>query len=44
MTLDLDTFLVSLYTIVDDLYQERYAHTKPRRPGREDRSSPTARC
>ena len=34
MTLDLDTFLVSLYTIVDDLYQERYAHTKPRRPGR----------
>ena len=34
MTLDLDTFLVALYTIVDDLYQERYAHTKPRRPGR----------
>ena len=34
MTLDLDTFLTALYTIVDDLYQERYAHTKPRRPGR----------
>ena len=34
MTLDLDTFLVALYTIVDDLYQEHYAHTKPRRPGR----------
>ena len=28
------TLGVSLYTIVDDLYQERYAHTKPRRPGR----------
>jgi len=34
LTLDLDTFLVALYTIVDDLYQEHYAHTKPRRPGR----------
>ena len=34
MTLDLDTFLVALYTIVDDLYKEHYAHTKPRRPGR----------
>ena len=43
MTLDLDTFLVSLYTIVDDLYQERYAHTKPG-VRVEDRSSPTARC
>lgn len=34
MTIDLDTFLVALYTIVDDIYQEHYAHTKPRRPGR----------
>lgn len=34
MTIDLDTFLAALYTIVDDIYQEHYAHTKPRRPGR----------
>ena len=34
MTLDLDTFLTALYTIVDDLYSEHYAHCKPRRPGR----------
>lgn len=25
MTLDLDTFLVALYTIVDDLYREHFA-------------------
>ncbi len=34
MTLSLDTFLVALYTTVDDLYQKHYAGTKPRRPGR----------
>lgn len=34
MTLDLDTFLVALYTIVDDLYQQRFAQHKPRRPGK----------
>lgn len=34
MTLDLNTFLTALYTIVDDLYQKHYAHLKPRRPGR----------
>ena len=34
MTLDLDTFLTALYTTVDDLYSEHYAHRKPQRPGR----------
>ena len=34
MTVDLDTFLVALYTIVDDLYQEHFAPLKPRRPGK----------
>lgn len=34
MTLDLDTFLVALYTMVDDLYWARYAHLKPSRPGK----------
>ena len=34
MTLDLDTFLTALYTIVDDLYSEHYAHRKPLRPGK----------
>lgn len=33
MNLDLDTFLVALYTTVDDLYQEHIALHKPRRPG-----------
>ena len=33
MALDLDTFLVALYTIVDDLYQQQVARTKPVRPG-----------
>lgn len=33
MTLDLSTFLVALYTIVDDLYREHAAAHKPRRPG-----------
>lgn len=39
MTPDLDTFLTVLYTIVDDLYQERYAHLKPNRPGRRPEMS-----
>lgn len=34
MEMDLDTFLVTVYCIVDDLYQEHYAHLKPNRPGR----------
>ena len=34
MTLDLCTFLTALYTIMDDLYKERYAHLKLRCPGR----------
>jgi hypothetical protein len=34
MDLDLDTFLVALYTHVDDLYQEQIAAHKPHRPGR----------
>lgn len=34
MTLDLDTFLVALYTIVDDLYRQHWAPQKPSRPGR----------
>lgn len=33
MSIDLDTFLVTLYTIVDDLYQQHAAPAKPRRPG-----------
>jgi len=33
MPIDLDTFLVALYTIVDDLYQQHVAPAKPRRPG-----------
>lgn len=34
MTLDLDTFLVALYTLVDDLYQVQVAPQLPRSPGR----------
>lgn len=34
MTLDLDTFLTALYTMVDDLYQEHCAGRKPTRRGR----------
>ena len=34
MTVDLDTFLVAVYTIVDDLYQEQFAAYKPKRPGK----------
>ena len=33
MAIDLDTFLVALYTIVDDLYQQHAAPAKPVRPG-----------
>ena len=39
MTLDLDTFPVALYAIVDDLYQRHYAHLKPSRPGRRSEMS-----
>ncbi len=33
-TFDFDTFLVALYTIVDDLYKCYVSPHKPRRPGR----------
>ena len=33
MAIDLDTFLVALYTIVDDQYQQHIAAAKPGRPG-----------
>jgi hypothetical protein len=33
MTLDLDTFLVALYTFTDDLYRQYGAPHKPSRPG-----------
>lgn len=33
MLMDLDTVLVALYTIVDDLYQQHVAGAKPVRPG-----------
>lgn len=34
MTLDLDTFLTALYTIVDDFYERSLAQHKPTRPGK----------
>src|SRR5260221_13940560 len=34
MELDVDTFLVTVYVLVADLYRERFAPRKPRRPGR----------
>ena len=34
MRVDLDTFLVALYTIVDELYQQHVAPHRPRRRGR----------
>jgi hypothetical protein len=34
MTLDLDMFLVALYTIVDEMYQARVAPQLPRRSGK----------
>ena len=39
MFLDIDTFLVGLYTIVDDLYRERFEAKKPRRRGAKPRLS-----
>jgi IS5 family transposase len=33
--LDLDTFLVTLYTVVDDMYQEKLRSMLPKRPGPE---------
>jgi hypothetical protein len=39
MELDPDTFLVAVYCLVDDLYRERFAPLKPRRPGRRPRLS-----
>lgn len=33
MSLDLDTFLVTVYCQIDDLYQAHFAGHKPRRPG-----------
>ena len=39
MTIDLDTFLVALYTIVDDLYQQHFAQFKPHRPGQHPHMS-----
>lgn len=35
MTVEFDTFLVALYTVVDDLYRAHLAPHKPRRPGRQ---------
>lgn len=37
MDIDLDTFLVALYTIVDDLYRTHFLPLKPRRPGNSPR-------
>lgn len=37
MTLDFDTFLVALYTVVDDLYRARFAQSRPVRRGRKPR-------
>ena len=34
MTMDLDTFLVALYTTVDDRYRQHFAQLKPRRRGK----------
>lgn len=39
MELDLDTFLVTVYCIVDDLYREQFAHFKLKRPGRKPQLS-----
>jgi hypothetical protein len=33
MTIDLDTFLTTVYCIIADMYQQHYAAHKPRRPG-----------
>lgn len=39
MTVDLDTFLVALYSITDDLHQEHCAPHKPVRPGQDPQLS-----
>jgi hypothetical protein len=39
MELDLDTFLVTVYCVIDDLYQETFAAHKPVRPGAEPEMS-----
>src|SRR5574341_201288 len=39
MELDLDTFLVTVYCLVDDLYQAQFARHKPRRPGKRPQLS-----
>ena len=42
MTLDLDTFLVAVYTIVDDVYQAQVAPQLPRSPGKRPALSDSA--
>ena len=39
MTMDLDTFLVALYTTVDDRYRQHFAQLKPRRRGKRPQLS-----
>ena len=34
MPIDLDTFLTTVYCIVDELYHQHFAAHKPRRPGK----------
>ena len=43
MALDLDTFLLTVYVIIDDLYREHAAPTNPAGPV-PNRVSPTERC
>lgn len=35
MELDLDTFLTTVYCLVDDLYRQDFASAKPKRPGKK---------
>ena len=35
MTIELDTFLTTVYCITDELYQQRFAPLKPKRPGKK---------
>lgn len=39
MEIDLDTFMVTVYVYVDDIYKERFSHLKPMRPGPQPRVS-----
>ena len=39
MALDLDTFLVTVYCVIDDLYHETFAAHKPVWPGAEPEMS-----